>query len=166
MKEKRHQSSPPPAPRFRGGEAVLKPENNGATFPSFLLAKVKDLPAEVSTLGKPLNEKPQANKASLCAFKHHVRLTRFPTSDAFPNLRRSCPQAELANLSPQQQVTPQIPDRRQRPGRAGAEGCLPALDHARWGSSGDSVLLSGGAPLPHRSLLLPSCSTSRTAGRG
>lgn len=56
----------------------MKPENNGATFPSFLLAKVKDLPAEVSTLGKPLNEKPQANKASLCAFKHHVRRVSQP----------------------------------------------------------------------------------------
>jgi len=59
MKAKRRQRSPWLAPHFWGGEAVLKPQNNGATFPSFLLAKVKDLPAEVSMPGKPPDEKPR-----------------------------------------------------------------------------------------------------------
>lgn len=44
--------------------------------------KGKDLPAEeVSTLGKPLSEKPRANKPSLCVSKCPVQ-RRFPTSNS------------------------------------------------------------------------------------
>ena len=51
-------------------------------------------------------------------------------SDMLPDLHRSCLLAAPVNLSPQQQVTVQIPDQRQRHGRASTEGCLPALDRA------------------------------------
>lgn len=111
MKEKHHQSSPPLAPQFQGGEASFKPENNGATltFPSFLLAKVKDL-VEVSTLGKALNKKPHANKASPCAFKCHIH--------TLPNIHHSCLLAAPGILS----LAVQIPDQRQWHGHAGMEG--------------------------------------------
>lgn len=55
----------------------MKPENNGATFPSFLLAKVKDL-VEVSTLGKALNRKPHTIK--------HPLVPSNTTSRHFPTL--------------------------------------------------------------------------------
>lgn len=141
MKEKHHQSSPPLAPQFQGGEASFKPENNGATltFPSFLLAKVKDL-VEVSTLRKALNKKPHANKASPCAFKCHIH--------ALPNIHHSCLLAAPGILS----LAVQIPDQRQWHSTAvltwravsSAGLCAP---HTWWGRSAGLVFLSRGLPL-------------------
>lgn len=140
MKEKHHQSSPPLAPQFQGGEASFKPENNGATltFSSFLLAKVKDL-VEVSTLGKALSKKPHANKASPCAFKCHIH--------ALPNIHHSCLLAAPGILS----LAVQIPHQRQWHGRAGMEGPFQCWSvrspHVVGGRSAGLVFLSRGLPL-------------------
>lgn len=82
---------PPTGPKVSGRESWLKPENNRATLPSILLAKVKDL-VEVSTLGKALNRKPHTNKASPCAFKHHIH--------TLPNLHLCCLLAAPGILTP------------------------------------------------------------------
>lgn len=153
MKEKHHQSSPPLAPPFQGGEVGLKPGNNGATFPSFLLAKVKDL-VEVSTLWKALNKKPHANKASPCAFKNHIH--------ALPNLHHCCLLAAPGILTPC--CANSWPC-----WRAGPFSSTPLCPpHAWWGISEDLVFLSRGLPLSPSlptSPVLPNVQESRQRPR-
>lgn len=132
MKEKQHQSSPPLAPLFQGGEASLEPENNGATFTSFLLAKVKGF-VEVSTLGKALNKKPRANKSSPCAFKLHIH--------TLPNLQHCCLLAALGTFTP----CCANPWPHWHGGLFASAG--PCAPHAWRGRSKGLVFLSRGLPL-------------------
>lgn len=134
MKEKYHQSSPPLAPQFQGGEASFKPENNGATFPSFLLAKVTDL-VEVSTLGKALNKKPHANKASPCAISMHFPTSIIPAcwqhQEFFPLLCKSLTRGNGTAVLAWKDIS-------------SAGLCAP---HMWWGRSAGLVFLSRGLPL-------------------